>query len=195
MKYFILCSGIFFFVKAQTPPALFISLKNNSEKEIEARAQLVRIFKDYKAVVTKCIFTDTVIIDEKTHPPHSHPTLTLNTRYLNNDTIQLSNFVHEQFHWMVKAKSDQEDKAIEAFAALFPDAPAGPPTGARDKYSTYLHLVVCDLEFQALKRAIGEPAARRLLSAQTYYTWVYDKVLNDKRIQQTNQEHGLLVPK
>ena len=36
--------------------------------------------------------------------------------------------------------------------------------GARDEFSTYLHLIVCYLEFSAMKELLGEPKAREIMA-------------------------------
>ena len=53
----------------------------------------------------------------------------------------------------------------------------GPPEGARNEHSTYLHLLVCTLELDAVSAVFGESVARRLLGDWKHYTWVYREVL------------------
>jgi len=91
--------------------------------------------------------------------PHSHPTLTLNTGNLGHDERLLSEFVHEQIHWFEERKPEQCDAAIRDLKKSFPDLPTQRPEGAQDRRSSYLHLVVCYLEFQAMKELVG--ASRR----------------------------------
>ena len=109
--------------------------------------------------------------------PHSHPVLTLNTRYLADDTAQVATFLHEQLHWFVAAREAAADSALAELRGLYPKAPDGPPTGARNQESTYLHLIVCLLEFEAVRELFGEPTARRTLASWQHYTWIYRKVL------------------
>jgi hypothetical protein len=49
------------------------------------------------------------------------------------------------------------------------------------------------MEFQALTILVGEPAARRVLAAKPYYTWIYDRVLHDPAVRATNIRHGFVV--
>jgi len=59
----------------------------------------------------------------------------------------------------------------------------GGTAGARDEYSTYLHLLVCSLEQQAVARLLGEPKARQVMEfwAADHYTWVYQTILSRGR--------------
>lgn len=72
--------------------------------------------------------------------------------------------------------------AMEDFEALFPNVPSSADGGARDDRSTYRHLPVCDMEYQALTALVGEGTAREALAGITHYEWIYQKVLNDLRI-------------
>ena len=69
----------------------------DEEKE-KAREQLKRILSKYD--LDPWIFTQRVQIVAGVDP-HSHPILTLNTDFLDNDELQLSVFLHEQAHWFV----------------------------------------------------------------------------------------------
>jgi hypothetical protein len=63
---------------------------------------------------------------------------------------------------------------------VFPDAPIGGRSGARDEFSTYLHLLVCFLEWQGVSQVLGELKARQVVEfwATDHYTWVYRQVLD-----------------
>ena len=50
--------------------------------------------------------------------PHSHPVLTLNTQYIDRDTLQIATFVHEQLHWFFDAHAAATDSAIADLARL-----------------------------------------------------------------------------
>lgn len=171
---------------------LEISLKNGGKKENEAKIQLKRIMGTYKDKVDKWTFTRKIQID-KDAIPFSHPLLTLNCNFLENDHKQLSNFLHEQFHWLLEAKPTQREDAINKFKELFPNVPSKGDYGARNEYSTYLHLIVCDLEFQAMTKVLGEDSARKILAEWNHYKWIYQKVLNDQRIRKVNKENDFLI--
>jgi len=106
-----------------------ISLKNSSRQESQTRDQLQRLVKTYDLAMW--IFTKSILIDEKAIP-HSHPTLTLNTRYLKDDDLLLSTFVHEQLHWFLVQRDKETKEAMKDLRVLFPKVPAGLPDGAGD---------------------------------------------------------------
>jgi hypothetical protein len=61
-----------------------------------------------------------------------------------------------QRHWGILRDWVPTELAIADLRKLFPTVPAGGTAGARDEYSTYLHLLVCYLEQQADLRVLGE---------------------------------------
>lgn len=61
----------------------------------------------------------------------------------------------------------------------FPVVPTFEAGGARGETSTYLHLVVCPLEYASLIEVIGVDAARATLAGYEHYTWLYATVLRD----------------
>ena len=167
-----------------------ISTANESRWELQAVDQLERILREHD--VGRWMFTREIRVESQVIP-HSHPVLTLNTRYLDHDRGQLSTLLHEQFHWWAVARDEATDAAVEEFQALFPEVPDRAGGGARNDHSTYLHLVICDLEYQALAAVIGDADARELLAGKTYYQWVYRQVLDDVRVRAVNARHGLLA--
>ena len=66
--------------------------------------------------------------------------------------------------------------------------------GARDEQSTYLHLVICDLELQAMSRLVGEEKAREVIQGWEHYTWIYEQVLGNPEVRRVNERFGMLVP-
>jgi hypothetical protein len=175
---------------AQVP--IKITLINNTSKEQQAKAQLERLVTKYD--LSPWLFTKDIDINEKEWIPFSHPKLTVNHRYLDNDNAQLSTFLHEQFHWWEDQKQKNFESAIAEFKMLYPEVPVGKAGGAKDTYSTYLHLVVCDLEFQVMTKLTGETEARKIISGWKHYTWIYEKVLNDQRVREIVKKHDLLIP-
>lgn len=168
-----------------------VELGEGTESEKAARTQLLRLIDQYD--VEQWLFTDKVLIDDGQWIPHSHPVLTLNSRYLEDDLGQLATFLHEQFHWYASQRQDQVESAITEFRLLFPDVPSG-RAGARNEYSTYLHLIICDLELGALQELVGDARARSVLSRWQHYTWIYDQVLNNPAIRPINVKNGLVPP-
>jgi para-nitrobenzyl esterase len=179
------------------PRAAGVEVRTHSDTgfERQGREQLLRILATYP--LDRWRFTSTVLIQSRVIP-HSHPVLTLNTRYLDDDVAQLANYVHEQLHWFLTdhVGRPRVEAAIAELRALYPDAPAKPPEGAQDQESSYLHLIVCLLEKDALSALLGEDAARRQLAAWTHYTWVYQKVLEEgDRIRPIVDRHVGAVPR
>jgi hypothetical protein len=168
---------------------LQITLEANSEAERATAEQLRALLRKYD--IAEWIYTRRIHIDERAIP-HSHPVLTVHTRHLGNEHALLATFLHEQFHWLEDNNSHFR-AAMAAFAETYPNAPARGPEGARDQESTYRHLLVCDLEFQAMSRLVGESRAREILSANRHYTWIYDRVLNDPRVREIATAHGFLL--
>lgn len=168
-----------------------ISLHAGTESEQKAKKQLEEILQQYD--LSSWIFTQEVMIQAKVIP-HSHPVLTLNTRYLGNNEGQLASFLHEQIHWFVDADSVSTSKVIQEFRGMYLEVPVRGGEGARSEYSTYLHLLVCWLEFDALRQFIGEKKARTMLAESTFYRWIYKQVLEEgDRLEAVIRKHGMLI--
>jgi hypothetical protein len=101
---------------------------------------------------------------------------------VHDDELLLSTFVHEELHWFV-ADSKQSDAAIKELRRLFPTVPMQGPEGANGEQSTYLHLIVGFLEYQADQELLGELEARQVMDfwATDDYTWVYKTILERRR--------------
>ncbi|MGD8328798.1 MAG: hypothetical protein PVJ49_05130 [Acidobacteriota bacterium] len=176
-----------------TKQAVNITVVNGSADEQRAKEQLERLLDAYD--LDAWIFTREVRIEAGVIP-HSHPVLTLDTGSLDNDDGALSGFLHEQFHWYANEIGDVTDAVKAEFAEIFPDAPDGPEAGgARDRNSTYLHLMVCDLELQAMSELLGEARARAVIEGYRHYPWIYDQVLHNPVVRQVNERHGAVVPR
>ena len=170
---------------------LHISTAQDTRSEQAARQQLQQLVARFD--VADWVFTTDILIDDSQWIPHSHPVLTLNSRYLDDDHSQLATFLHEQFHWFAESESDRIDAAIAAFKTTFPTVPGG-RQGARDEYSTYLHLIICDLEYAAMQILVGDANARQVLQDWQHYTWIYDQVLNNPEVRAINERNGLTPP-
>jgi hypothetical protein len=169
-----------------------IDLANGLPAEDSARAQVRRLLRTYD--LRPWLFTRTIRI-ERGVIPHSHPVLTLNTRYLGRDEGQLGTFVHEQLHWLAEAEPRATAAAMRALEARYPEVPVGGEDGARDRHSTYLHLLVCFLEYDGLIQLLGEPAARRQLESQRHYRWIYARVLSETdELRAIVSEAGFRLP-
>lgn len=165
-------------VQAQT--GVGITLRQNSEPERQTKLRLEKLLQEYNLV--KWLFTKKIVIDEQADAPYSHPVLTLTTKELKRDvSAPLASFLHEQIHWFASAHLPQINQAKAELKANFPTAPDGPPEGANNLDSTYLHLIVCYLEYEGLKELLGEAKAqeRITINSQYFYKWVYRTVLNE----------------
>jgi len=164
-------------VHAQT--AIDVALKHGSQREAQTKEQLQRLLHTYD--LSRWIFTKSIIVDEQAIP-HSHPTLTLSARHVHDDELLLSTFVHEELHWFV-ADSKQSADAIKELRQMFPTVPSQGPEGANGEQSTYLHLIVCFLEYQVDQELLGELEARQVMDfwATDHYTWVYKTILERSR--------------
>lgn len=168
-----------------------ISLHAGTEAEQKAKKQLEEILQQYD--LTRWIFTQEVVIQSKVIP-HSHPVLTLNTRYLGNNEGQLASFLHEQIHWFVDTDSVSTHNVIQEFRRMYPEVPVRGGEGARSEYSTYLHLMVCWLEFDALRQLVGEEKARKMLADNSFYRWIYKQVLEDgEKLEAIIRKQGMLI--
>jgi hypothetical protein len=177
---------------ARGQSAFTITLKHNSQTEQQTKAQLERLLKTYDH--SRWIFTSSIEIDD-TQRPHSHPVLTLSTRHLKDDELLNATFAHEQFHWWAERKAEATRQVLAELRIMFPKVPAGAPEGADDENSTCLHLIVCSLEYSALKDLYGDLKARQVMEfwANDHYKWIYRTVLERQpEIRSLLFKHGVL---
>jgi hypothetical protein len=160
---------------------LKITVANSTPDELKVKAQLERLLKSYD--VAKWIATKSIVIDEKTAVPHSHPVLTLSTRHIKDDELLLSTFVHENMHWFVIREDGKIEAAIKEFRTMFPKVPVAGLEGANGEDSTYNHIAVCYLEYRAMRELLGELKAKQVMEfwATDHYTWIYKTVLERPR--------------
>ena len=130
-------------------------------------------------------------------PTHSHPILTLGTRFAETEDHLLGTYLHEQMHWYLWRLGGPDHDPIEPFfnelVRRYPKAPTRLPEGARSYEQTYLHLVVCWLEIAVVTEIIGRERAEGLCSTQWGYRWIYRTVLEDwDALGQLLLEHGIL---
>ena len=127
------------------------------------------------------IYTTNIQVDEGALP-HSHPVLTLSAAHDRNETMALAELIHEQLHWFEEENAERRDRAIEETKHLYPTVPVARPEGAGSETSTRLHLLVCYLEYQALKSLLGDSKARQTVMelSRSHYYWVYETVLREE---------------
>lgn len=170
---------------------VWVGLANGSEREAVMAKEVRDLVRTHD--VSPWILTRKILIDEG-QIPHSHPVLTIHTRHIGEELELLATLVHEQLHWLEEGPwLDDFLAAMQDFEGLFPVVPSSANGGARDEQSTYRHLLVCDMELQALTTLVGQTAARETLAQMRHYEWIYDKVLNDPRIREVTLSHGFDV--
>ncbi|KYF53630.1 hypothetical protein BE08_23985 [Sorangium cellulosum] len=169
-----------------------ITLRHGTPAEVGVQRLLSELLAKYD--LTDWIFTEDVLVDEDAFP-HSHPVLTLGTGNGSDELLCLAELVHEQLHWFEEERAEARDRAIEATVLHWPEVPSARPEGAGSESSTRLHLLVCYLEYQAMKLLVGERAARQTMTALAghHYRWVYRTVLSEEQtIGALVARHGLL---
>ena len=130
-------------------------------------------------------------------PTHSHPILTLGTRFAETEDQLLSTYLHEQMHWYLwRLGGPDHDPVAPFFDDLvhrYPKAPTRLPEGARSYEQTYIHLVVCWLEILAATDLIGRERAEAIASSTWGYRWIYRTVLQDwDALGALFEVHGIL---
>jgi len=161
--------------------AIRIRLRQGTPAERRTRAAVEALLAAHD--LDGLVFTAEMEIEEGAIP-HSHPVMVMNTAFEGDRRLLLAEFVHEQLHWFEEAHATQRDRAIEATVEHYPSVPVDPPEGAGDETSTRLHLLVCYLEYQALRRLLGPVVARETIErlSRHHYCWVYRTVLEDEAL-------------
>jgi hypothetical protein len=130
-------------------------------------------------------------------PTHSHPILTLGTRFAETEDLLLSTYLHEQMHWYLwrlgGADHDPVAPFFDELVRRYPRAPTRLPDGARSYEQTYVHLVVCWLEVAAMTDLIGRERAHAIADTQWGYRWIYRTVIEDAEpLRQLLTTHGIV---
>ncbi|MBI2087069.1 MAG: hypothetical protein HYT69_02765 [Candidatus Zambryskibacteria bacterium] len=163
-----------------------ISLKNNTEREQTAKELLERILNKYN--LNRWILCKDVVIEQDA-TGKAFPIIRLSA-WKDNEEGMMAQFLHEQFHWIEKDKEEQMNIAISELKNLFPNAPMDKPEGGGNENSTYNHLMICRLEFLALKEILGEETATRIVSGNKNYTWIRRMVIERaSNIDQVIRKH------
>ncbi|MEI2666212.1 hypothetical protein [Rossellomorea sp. LJF3] len=159
-----------------------ITCKNSTVNEIRVRTELDFLIRKYN--LKNYFFTDAVIINESADNPHSHPVLTLNTRHLGKEHILLSTFIHEQIHWYAVQHFHKIKLAIQELKIIYPIVPVGYPNGARDEFSSYLHIIINWLELDSLYQILEKIQYEEVVNflQSDHYTWIYKIVISDYEI-------------
>lgn len=170
-----------------------IHLAGVHEREVEVAKELIAISRKYD--LRPWLFTRRVQIESGVIP-HSHPTLTLHTLHVADPEKLLAVFLHEQIHWFLTSpeKRDAKEAALSQLREMYPRVPQSQDGGAADEESTYLHLLVNWLEFDALRQLLGIDKARQVVEEKNVYEWIYGKVLkNNQELESIVEKHGLRI--
>jgi hypothetical protein len=166
-------------VGAQTPK-LNIKTKHGFPMEEQRKGQMERLAKQYD--LKKYTITRDIVI-ERGATNHSYPVLTLNLRFLDNDDLALSAYVHEQGHWVLMERHRADNPALfEDLQRTFPNMESRVREGDGELRSSYFHVAVCMLEWQAMEDLVGAQRARKVTEWKQgdHYKAIYSTVLNHR---------------
>ena len=167
-------------VPAKTPN-LNIKLEHNSEGEQKRKQQIERLAAQYD--LSKYTITRDIVIDQQAIN-HSSPVLTQNLRFLDNDDRALSAYVHEQGHWLLMQRHNGlARQMLPELMHMYPNIDVTPPYGDGNQGTSYIHLVVLMLEWQALEDLIGIERARAVMEfkRRDHYKDLYATVMDHRK--------------
>ncbi len=93
----------------------------------------------------------------------------------------MSTFLHEQLHWYEVSHFERISQVINELKGFYSNVPVGYPAGAKDEFSTYLHMIIKFLEVKALNELLVKEEVDTVIDflINDHYTWIYKTVLND----------------
>ena len=158
-----------------------------------AKQNLLQLTQVYE--LSPFIYTKNIRIQSDV-TSHSHLVITLNTKNADNPKKLLSQFLHEQLHWWTQMNHANAQLAMNDLKKYFPEVPVKKGETAE---STYLHLIICFLEYKALGFYIGEKDSKKIINEfknkDKIYPWVYTQVLNkEKTINWAVKKNKILPP-
>ncbi len=176
---------------AQTPK-LNIKTKHGYPIEEQRKEQMERLAKQYD--LKKYTVTRDILI-ERGAMNHSYPVLTLNLRFLDNNDLALSAYVHEQGHWVLMEGHRADNPALfEDLQRTFPNMEIRVPDGDGELRSSYFHIAVCMLEWQAMEDLVGAERARKVIEwkQEDHYKAIYSTLLNHReQVESVLNAHGV----
>jgi hypothetical protein len=181
MKYFLFAILLVPAFTAVKTPKLNITLQHNSAGEQKRKEQIERLAEQHD--LAKYTITRDIVIDQQAIN-HSAPVLTQNLRFLDNDDRVLSAYVHEQAHWLLMERHrGQAREMLPELIRMFPNISIAPPQGDGNEGTSYIHLVVLMLEWQALEDLIGTDRARAVMEfkRQDHYKALYATVMDNRQ--------------
>ena len=181
MKYFLLALLLLPAFAETKTPKLNITLQHNSADEQKRKEQIERLAEQYD--LSKYTITRDIVIDQQAIN-HSSPVLTQNLRFLDNDDRARSAFVHEQAHWLLMQRHRGEAREmLPELLRMYPNIDVKRPYGDGNQGTSYIHLVVLMLEWQALEDLIGVDRARAVMEfkRQDHYKDLYATVMDHRQ--------------
>ncbi len=130
--------------------------------------------------------------------PHSHPVLTLSTRYAEQPNKLLAAFLHEQLHWWSIIKAKELQTATEEIKGILPALPK--EELGSDVNSAYVETIICFLEYKTMIQLVNKKEANKVLkdfiNTDKVYPWINTQVyLKFKAIEAILKKHKLtLIP-
>ena len=94
-----------------------------------------------------------------------------------------------------KADGSSAPAAVTDLKKTYPGLPVGGRDGAMDEYSSYLHVVVCYVEWQKMTTLVGADSARKLMEylATDHYRAIYRFVLDhESELAEVVKRHELM---
>jgi hypothetical protein len=160
--------------------------------EEQRKEQMERLAKQYD--LKKYTVTRGILI-ERGAMNHSYPVLTLNLRFLDNNDLALSAYVHEQGHWVLTESHRADNPALfEDLQRAFPNMETHVPDGDGELRSSYFHIAVCMLEWQAMEGLVGPERARKAIEWKQadHYKAIYSTLLNHwEQVESVLNTHGV----
>jgi hypothetical protein len=173
-------------------PRLNIKTKHGFPAEEQRKQQMERLARQYD--LKKYTITRDIII-ERGAMNHSSPVLTLNLRFLDNDDLALSAYVHEQGHWVLMERHRNDNpRLFEDLRSAFPNLEIQPPEGDGELRSSYFHIAVCMLEWQAMEELAGPERARKVVEWKQgdHYKAIYSIILNQReKVESVLNQHDV----
>jgi hypothetical protein len=175
---------------AAETPKLKIRTKHGTAEEEKRKEQMERLAKEYdlaKYTITRDMMIEAGAIN------HSSPELTLNLRFLDNDDLALSAYVHEQGHWVLMKRNRMENpRLLEDLERSFPNLNYDRPEGDGDLKGSYFHIAVCMLEWQAMEDLVGTERARKVIEWKKadHYKGLYELLMTQRgRVESVLRAH------
>lgn len=135
------------------------------------------------------VFSPRIKIDSSSHS-RAFPEISLNPDETSHQDELVSNLLHHQFRWYVSLQGEKADDAIDALKVVFPFVPLDEHITSTQ--SAYMHLLVCSLEYMALKKILGPQRAKGVVSQKTQMAWMYEQAIEkEKEILKAVKKAGL----